>query len=78
MLTEEEKKQSSKKITIIICTIVIAFTLCNMLDTWIDYRVEVRTFENMKEYHKDEIKRLEKTIELLKTLRNGEDANATK
>lgn len=77
MLTEEEKKQSSKKITIIICSIVIAFTLWNMLNTWINYKIEVRTFENMTQYHKEELERLQKTIEVLKILR-GEDINASK
>ena len=77
MLTEEEKKKSSRKITIIICSIVIAFTLWQMLNTWINYKIEVRTFENMKQYHKEELERLQKTIEFLKLLR-GEDANATK
>lgn len=38
MITEEEKKQSSKKITIIICSIVTAFTLWQMLNTWINYK----------------------------------------
>ena len=77
MITEEEKKQSSKKITIIICSIVIAFTLWQMLNTWINYKIEVRTFENMKQCHKEELERLQKTIEFLKLLR-GEDANATR
>ena len=77
MITEEEKKQSSKKITIIICSIVIAFTLWQMLNTWINYKIEVQTFENMKQYHKEELERLQKTIEFLKLLR-GEDANATR
>ena len=77
MITEEEKKHSSKKITIIICSIVIAFTLWQMLNTWINYKIEVRTFENMKQYHKEELERLQKTIEFLKLLR-GEDANATR
>lgn len=77
MITEEEKKQSSKKITIIICSFIVIFTLCNMLNTWINYKIEVRTFENMKQYHKEELERLQKTIEFLKLLR-GEDANATR
>lgn len=77
MITEEEKKQSSKKITIIICSIVIVFTLWNMLNTWINYKVEVLTFKNMEQYHKEELERLQKTIEVLKILR-GEDINATK
>lgn len=77
MITEEEKKQSSKKITIIICAVVIAFTLFNMLNTWIKYKIEVTTFKNMEQYHKEEIERLQKTIEFLKLLR-GEDANATR
>ena len=77
MITEEEKKQSSKKITIIICSIVIAFTLWQMLNTWINYKIEVRTFENMKQYHKEELERIQKIIEVLKIIR-GEDANATK
>lgn len=77
MITEEEKKQSSKKITIIICSIVIAFTLFNMLNTWIKYKIEVTTFKNMEQYHKEEIERLQKTIEVLKIIR-GEDINATK
>ena len=77
MITEEEKKQSSKKITIIICSIVIAFTLWNMLNTWINYKIEVQTFENMTQYHKEELERLQKTIEVLKIIR-GEDINATK
>ena len=77
MITEEEKKQSSKKITIIICAVVIAFTLLNMLNTWINYKIEVATYKNMEQYHKEELERLQKTIEVLKLLR-GEDANATK
>lgn len=78
MITEEEiKKQSSHKATIIICAIIIAFFAFLMMNTWIDYKVKVETFKNIKEYHEEEIKRLEKTIELLKTLKNGE-ANATK
>jgi hypothetical protein len=77
MITEEEKKQSSKKITIIICAIVIAFTLFNMLNTWIKYKIEVTTFKNMEQYHKEEIERLQKIIEVLKIIR-GEDINATK
>lgn len=77
MITEEEKKQSSKKITIIICSIVIAFTLFNMLNTWIKYKIEVTTFKNMEQYHKEEIERLQKIIEVLKIIR-GEDINATK
>ena len=76
MITEEEKKQSSKKITIIICSVVIAFTLFNMLNTWIKYKIEVTTFANMEQYHKEELERLQKTIEVLKILRG--DANATK
>lgn len=77
MITEEEKKQSSKKITIIICSVVIAFTLLNMLNTWIKYKIEVTTFANMEQYHKEEIERLQKIIEVLKIIR-GEDINATK
>lgn len=77
MITEEEKKQSSKKITIIICAVVIAFTLFNMLNTWIKYKIEVTTFKNMEQYHKEEIERLQKIIEVLKIIR-GEDINATK
>lgn len=77
MITEEEKKQSSKKITIVICSIVIAFTLFNMLNTWIKYKIEVTTFKNMEQYHKEEIERLQKIIEVLKIIR-GEDINATK
>lgn len=77
MLTEEEKKKSSSKVTIIICSIVIAFTLWQMLNTWINYKIEVRTFENMTQYHKEEIERLQKTIEVLKIIR-GEDINASK
>ena len=77
MITEEEKKQSSKKITIIICSFIVIFTLCNMLDTWINYKIEVRTFENMTQYHKEELERLQKTIEILKLIR-GEDVNATR
>lgn len=76
MLTEEEKKKSSSKITIIICTIIIAFTLWNMLNTWINYKIEVATYKNMEQYHKEELERLQKTIEVLKILRG--DANATK
>lgn len=76
MITEEEKKQSSKKITIIICSIVIAFALWNMLNTWINYKIEVTTYKNMEQYHKEELERLQKTIEVLKILRG--DANATK
>lgn len=77
MITEETKKESPKKVTIIICSIVIAFTLWQMLNTWINYKIEVRTFENMKQYHKEELERLQKNIEFLKLLR-GEDINATK
>ena len=77
MITEEEKKQSSKKITIIICLIVIAFTFWNMLNTWINYKIEVATFKNMEQYHKEELERLQKTIEVLKIIR-GDDANASK
>lgn len=76
MITEEEKKQSSKKITIIICSIVIAFTLWNMLNTWINYKIEVTTYKNMEQYHKEELERLQKTIEVLKILRG--DVNAAK
>lgn len=76
MITEEEKKKSSSKVTIIICSIVIVFTLWNMLNTWINYKIEVATAENMKQYHKEEIERLQKTIEVLKILRG--DVNATK
>ena len=76
MITEEEKKQSSKKITIIICSVVIAFTLFNMLNTWINYKIEVATYKNMEQYHKEELERLQKTIEVLKILRG--DANVTK
>lgn len=76
MLTEEEKKKSSSKITIIICTIIIAFTLWNMLNTWINYKIEVAAYKNMEQYHKEELERLQKTIEVLKILRG--DANATK
>lgn len=76
MITEEEKKQSSKKITIIICSIVIAFTLLNMLNTWINYKIEVATYKNMEQYHKEELERLQKTIEVLKILRG--DVNASK
>ena len=75
-MNEEEKRQSSKKITIIICTIVIAFTLWNMLNTWINYKIEVATYKNMEQYHKEELERLQKTIEVLKILRG--DANVTK
>lgn len=77
MITEETKKESPKKVTIIICAIIVAFTLWQMLNTWINYKIEVRTFENMKQYHKEELERLQKTIEFLKLLR-GEDANATR
>ena len=77
MLTEEEKKKNSKKITIIICSVVIAFTLFNMLNTWIKHKIEVTTFANMEQYHKEEIERLQKIIEVLKIIR-GEDANATR
>ena len=77
MLIEKEKKQSSKKITIIICAVVIAFTLFNMLNTWIKYKIEVTTFKNMEQYHKEEIERLQKIIEILKLIR-GEDVNATR
>lgn len=77
MITEETKKESPKKVTIIICSIVIAFTLWNMLNTWIKYKIEVTTFANMEQYHKEEIERLQKIIEVLKIIR-GEDANATR
>ena len=47
-----------------------------MLDTWIDYKIEVATYKNMEQYHKEELERLQKTIEVLKIIRG--DANATK
>lgn len=53
MITEETKKESPKKVTIIICAIIVAFTLWNMLNTFIDYKVGVVTFENMEKYHKE-------------------------
>lgn len=77
MITEETKKESPKKVTIIICSVVIVFTLFNMLNTWIKYKVEVLTFANMEQYHKEEIERIQKIIEVLKIIR-GEDINATK
>lgn len=77
MLTEEEKKKSSSKVTIIICLFIVIFTLCNMLDTWIDYKIEVTTYKNMEQYHKEELERIQKIIEVLKIIR-GEDINATK
>lgn len=77
MIIEETKKESPKKVTIIICAIIVAFTLWNMLNTFIDYKVGVVTFENMEKYHKEELERLQKIIEVLKIIR-GEDINATK
>lgn len=81
MLTEEEKKKSSHKVTMIVCVIIVAFTLLNMLNTWINYKIEVATeiatTENLKKYHKEEIERLQKIIEILKLIR-GEDVNATR
>ena len=66
MITEEEKEKSPNIVTTIICVIIAAFFVWQMLNAWIDYRVEVVTFENMKQYHKEEIERLQKTIEVLK------------
>ena len=77
MITEEKKKKSPNIVTTIICVIIAAFFAWQMLSAWINYRVEVATFENMKQYHKEEIERLQKTIEVLKLLR-GADANATR
>lgn len=77
MITEETKKESPKKVTIIICAIIVVFTLWNMLNTFIDYKVGVVTFKNMEQYHKEELERLQKIIEVLKIIR-GEDINATK
>ena len=76
MITEETKKESPKKVTIIICAIIVAFTLWNILNTWIKYKVEVLTFVNMEQYHKEEIERIQKIIEVLKILRG--DVNASK
>lgn len=76
-MTEEEKKNSSNKVTLVLCTIVLAFFTALMLNTWIDYKIKVETLKNIKEYHQEEIQRLEMTIEMLKLLKN-EDANATK
>jgi len=48
-----------------------------MLNACIKYKIEVTTWSNMEQYHKEEIERLQKIIEVLKIIR-GEDANATK
>lgn len=77
MITEEEKKKSPNIVTTIICVIIAAFFVWQMLSAWISYRIEVSTAENLKQYHKEEIERLQKTIEVLKLLR-GADINATK
>ena len=77
MITEETKKESPKKVTVIICAIIVVFTLWNMLNTFIDYKVGVVTFENMKKYHEEELERIQKIIEVLKIIR-GEDINASK
>lgn len=76
-MVEEEKKNSSHKVTLIVCTIILAFFTALMLNTWIDYKIKVETLKNIKEYHQEEIQRLEMTLELFKLLKN-EDANATK
>lgn len=77
MITEEEKKNSPSIVFIIICVTIAAFILWQMLSAWINYRIEVSTAENLKQYHKEEIERLQKTIEVLKLLR-GADINATR
>ena len=78
-MSEEEKvkAEKSKKITLAICLGIIFFFGYQMVDTYIDYKVQVLSYKNLVEYQKKDIERLEKTIELLKTLRNGE-VNATK
>ena len=76
-MTEEEKKNSPNKVTLVICTIILAFFTALMLNTWIDYKIKVETLRNIKDYHQEEIQRLEMTIEMLKLLKN-EDLNATK
>ena len=77
MITKEEKEKSPNIVTTIICVIIAAFFVWQMLNAWIDYKAEVRTFENLRQYHKEEIERLQKTIEVLKLLR-GADINATR
>lgn len=78
-MSEEEKikVEKSRKITLAICLGIIFFFGYQMVDTYIDYKVQVLSYKNLVEYQKKDIERLEKTIELLKTLKNG-DANATK
>ena len=76
-MTEDEKKNSSHKVTLIACTIILAFFTALMLNRWIEYKIKVETLKNIKEYHQEEIQRLEMTLELFKLLKN-EDANATK
>lgn len=78
-MSEEEKikAEKSKRITLAICLGIIFFFGYQMVDTYIDYKVQVLSYKNLVEYQKKDIERLEKTIELLKTLKNGE-VNATK
>ncbi len=78
-MSEEEKvkTEKSKRITLVICLGIIFFFGYQMVDTYIDYKVQVLSYKNLVEYQRKDIERLEKTIELLKTLRNGE-VNASK
>ena len=82
-MNEEEKikTEKSKKITLVICLGVIFFFGYQMLNTYIDYKVEILSYEksykNLVEYQEKDIERLKKTIELLKALKNGE-VNVTK
>ena len=78
-MNEEEKikAEKSKRITLAICLGIIFFFGYQMVDTYIDYKVQVLSYKNLVEYQKKDIERLEKTIELLKTFRNG-DANVTR
>lgn len=78
-MNEEEKikAEKSRKTTLAICLGIIFFFGYQMVDTYIDYKVQVLSYKNLVEYQKKDIERLEKTIELLKTLKNG-DANATR
>ena len=78
-MSEEEKikAEKSRKITLAICFGIIFFFGYQMVDTYIDYKVQVLSYKNLVEYQKKDIERLEKTIELLKTLKNG-DANVTR
>ena len=82
-MNEEEKikAEKSKRITLAICLGIIFFFGYQMVNTYIDYKVEILSYEksykNLVEYQEKDIERLKNTIELLKALKNG-DANATK